>query len=167
MYGESRDCHAFEQSVTPALIAHRVATRRCGKRSPVTVTALTPAHHLLDHLLQLPPQTSRWNMAEHRSPRVNKALIANYQGQTVRLIAKLTTFKDDVAIVETSDGGEVQVKLLRDFSPSSTYLEIIGQVTNERTIKMAGYLNMGDDVDMKLANQVVQIWHDARFSNVF
>ena len=71
-------------------------------------------------------------MADHRSPRVNKALMANYQGQTVRLVAKLTTvrtqslkrligtsshsamqFKDDVAIVEASDGGEVEVKLLR------------------------------------------------------
>ncbi|KAM5540580.1 hypothetical protein V8D89_005611 [Ganoderma adspersum] len=106
-------------------------------------------------------------MADHRSPRVNKALMANYQGQTVRLVVKLTTFKDDVAIVETSDGGEVEVRLLRDFSPSSTYLEVIGQVTNERTIKMAGYVGMGDDVDMKLADQVVQIWHDARFTTVF
>ena len=32
-------------------------------------------------------------MADHRSPRVNKALMANYQGQTVRLIAKLTTVR--------------------------------------------------------------------------
>ncbi|KAI1788948.1 replication factor A protein 3 [Ganoderma leucocontextum] len=106
-------------------------------------------------------------MADHRSPRVNKALMANYQGQTVRLIAKLITFKDDVAIVEASDGGEVEVKLLRDFSPGSTYLEVIGQVMTERTIKMAGYVSMGDDVDMKLADQVVLIWHDARFTKVF
>ena len=143
-------------------------------------------------------------MADHRSPRVNKALMANYQGQTVRLIAKLTTvrtwqslkrligtsshsamqFKDDVAIVEASDGGEVEVKLLRvrtdgpyiysrdsaphhphsvwsqchlqTFSPSSTYLEVIGQVTNERTIKMVGYVGMGDDVG-KLPNRPIPL----------
>ncbi|KAM5531242.1 hypothetical protein V8D89_015108 [Ganoderma adspersum] len=106
-------------------------------------------------------------MADHRSPRVNKALMANYPGQTVRLIAKLITFKDNVAIVEASDGGELEVKLLTDFNHGSTYLEVIGQVVDERTLKMAQYVNLGDDVDMKLADQVAQIWHDARFTGVF
>ncbi len=32
-------------------------------------------------------------MADQRSPRVNKALMANYKGQTVRLIAKLITVR--------------------------------------------------------------------------
>lgn len=32
-------------------------------------------------------------MADHRSPRVNKALMAKYMGQTVRLIAKLITVR--------------------------------------------------------------------------
>ena len=64
---------------------------------------------------------------------------------------------------------------------------MIGQVQDERTIKMVGYVSMGDDVgewysakpsgdrcliciqfaDMKLADQIVQIWHDPRFSKVF
>ena len=71
-----------------------------------------------------------------------------------------------MAIVEASDGGELEVKLLtvygamisslvlgcscsrsgKDFNHGSTYLEVIGQVVNERTIKMAQYVNLGDDV---------------------
>ncbi|KAI1788647.1 replication factor A protein 3 [Ganoderma leucocontextum] len=106
-------------------------------------------------------------MAHHRSPRVNKALMANHSGQTVRLIAKLITFKDDMATVEASDRGELDVKLLPDFNHRSTYLEVIGKVMNDKTIKMEQYLNMGDDIDMKFADQAVRIWHDARFTAVF
>ncbi|KAI0794044.1 replication factor A protein 3 [Fomes fomentarius] len=106
-------------------------------------------------------------MAENRAPRVNKALMANYLGQTVRLIAKLVTLKDDVAVVEASDGGQVEVKLLSNFESVSTYIEVIGTVSSERLLKMVGYVNLGDDVDMKLADQVVQIWHDPKFSKIF
>ncbi|KAI0731325.1 replication factor A protein 3 [Earliella scabrosa] len=106
-------------------------------------------------------------MAETHAPRVNKALMGNYPGQSVRLIAKVITFKDDVAVVEASDGGQVEIKLLSDYVPGSTYLEVIGVVSNERTIKMLGYVNLGDDVDMKLAEQIVQIWHDPKFSKIF
>ena len=35
---------------------------------------------------------------------------------------------------------------LQDFNHGSTYLEIIGQVMDERTLKMAQYVNLGDDV---------------------
>ncbi len=71
-------------------------------------------------------------MSDHRSPRVNKARMADFKGQTVRLIAKIVNvrshrqflnrasraelrgqFRDDVAIVEASDGGEVEVKMLK------------------------------------------------------
>ncbi|KAI0741582.1 replication factor A protein 3 [Daedaleopsis nitida] len=94
--------------------------------------------------------------------------MANYIGQSVRLIAKLINLNDESAIVQASDGGEVEVKLLMDFeSPGTTYLEIIGQVADSRTLKMQGYVNLGDDVDMKLAEQIVQIWHDPKFSKLF
>ncbi|KAI0367635.1 replication factor A protein 3 [Pilatotrama ljubarskyi] len=106
-------------------------------------------------------------MADHRSPRVNKARMADYKGQMVRLIAKLISFRDDVAIVEASDGGEVEVKLLKDVKIDTAYIEVIGQVADERTIKMMGCIPLGANVDMKLANDVVQVWHDPKFANVF
>ncbi|KAI0326168.1 replication factor A protein 3 [Cubamyces sp. BRFM 1775] len=106
-------------------------------------------------------------MTDHRSPRVNKALLDNFKGQTVRLIAKIRSVRDDVAIVEASDGGEVEVKLLKAFHTDSTYIEVIGSVVDERTIKMMAFIELGNDVDMKLANDVVQVWHDPRFAKIF
>ncbi|KAI8969783.1 replication factor A protein 3 [Trametes punicea] len=106
-------------------------------------------------------------MADHRSPRVNKAMMARFKGQTVRLIGKVRSLRDDIAIVESSDGGEVEVKVPKSFQADSTYVEIIGQVADERTIKMMGHIPLGDNVDMKLANDVVQVWHDPKFEKVF
>ncbi|KAH9847430.1 replication factor A protein 3 [Lenzites betulinus] len=106
-------------------------------------------------------------MSDHRSPRVNKARMADYKGQTVRLIAKILSFRDDVAIVEASDNSEVEVKLLKDVKIEAAYIEVIGQVVDERTIKMMGCIQLGNDVDMKLANDVVEVWHDPKFASMF
>ncbi|EIW55301.1 replication factor A protein 3 [Trametes versicolor FP-101664 SS1] len=106
-------------------------------------------------------------MSDHRSPRVNKARMADFKGQTVRLIAKIINFRDDVAIVEASDGGEVEVKMLKDVKIDAPYMEVIGQVVDERTIKMMGCVQLGLNVDMKLANDVVEVWHDPKFASMF
>ena len=46
--------------------------------------------------------------------------------------------------------------LLKDYVPGSTYLEVIGVVSNERTIKMLGYVNLGDDVGESIPCLVLQ-----------
>ncbi|KAI0720731.1 replication factor A protein 3 [Cerioporus squamosus] len=106
-------------------------------------------------------------MADQRSPRVNKALMANFKGQTVRLTAKLITFKDGRAIVEATDGGQVEVSLPRNDQLDCQYLEIIGRVEDERTIKMLSHTKLADDVDMKVSDQIVQIWHNPKFAHLF
>ncbi|KAI0631043.1 replication factor A protein 3 [Trametes polyzona] len=106
-------------------------------------------------------------MSEHRSPRVNKARMADFKGQAVRLIAKVLSIRDDVAIVEASDGGEVEVKLLKDVTIDTPFIEVIGQVVDERTLKMMGCVKHGSDVDRKLVNDIVEIWHDPKFASVF
>ncbi|KAI0714084.1 replication factor A protein 3 [Cerioporus squamosus] len=106
-------------------------------------------------------------MTDQRTPRVNKALMANYKGQPVRLIAKLITLKNGRAIVEASDGGEIEVALPKNENFDCAYVEIIGKVEDERTIKMLGHVKLGDDVDMKLADQILQIWHNPKLTHVF
>ncbi|RPD56025.1 replication factor A protein 3 [Lentinus tigrinus ALCF2SS1-7] len=106
-------------------------------------------------------------MADQRTPRVNKALMAKFRGQTVRVVAKLITLNDGRAIVETSDGGEIEVSLPRNEDLDCQYLEIIGKVEDERTLKMLGHVKFSDNTDMKIWDQVVQIWHDAKFAHMF
>ncbi|KAI0822970.1 replication factor A protein 3 [Trametes gibbosa] len=106
-------------------------------------------------------------MSDNRSPRVNKARMADYKGRTVRLIVKILSFRDDVAIAEASDSGEVEIQLLKDVKIESAFIEVIGQVVDERTIKMMGCIQLSNDVDMKLANDVVEVWHDPKFASMF
>jgi replication factor A3 len=50
-------------------------------------------------------------MAEDATPRVNSARLANYQSRTVRLPCKILEVRSDTALVEASDGGQVQIEL--------------------------------------------------------
>ncbi|KII84267.1 hypothetical protein PLICRDRAFT_701850 [Plicaturopsis crispa FD-325 SS-3] len=104
-------------------------------------------------------------MAEHVSTRVNSARLADYKGQTVRLTCK--TIKGESAIVEASDGGQVSVKLHRDAHMTDTYVEVIGTVLDESTVKMMACINLGSDLDMQLVNDVVELTFDPRFSKMF
>ncbi|KZT04510.1 replication factor A protein 3 [Laetiporus sulphureus 93-53] len=113
-------------------------------------------------------------MSENISPRVNAARMQSYIGRIVRLMGRVVRAGPEIpgqeptAILEASDKGEVVVILnsMSD-SPSTTinsaYVEIVGSVQDERTIKMMTCINLGNELDMDLVNDVVELWHDPRF----
>lgn len=102
-------------------------------------------------------------MAEHISTRVNQARLGTYVGQTVRLVAKTLKIQGDSAIVEASDGGQVEVRLPRDPPLTGTYNEIIGNVIDGSTIKMMSCIDLGSDLDTKLVNDIIELTHDPKF----
>ncbi|EPQ52254.1 replication factor A protein 3 [Gloeophyllum trabeum ATCC 11539] len=102
-------------------------------------------------------------MAEHTSTRVNSAKMPQFVGRTVRLVCKVLQFKGDTALVEASDGGQVEVRLPKDANVTDTYVEIIGKVIDASTLQMMACVLMGDSVDMKLIDDVVNMIHDPRF----
>ncbi|CAG8540800.1 9050_t:CDS:2, partial [Racocetra fulgida] len=75
-----------------------------------------------------------------RSPRINSALCAKYRGETVRLIGK-------VLELEASDKGQVQVVLKpgqdAPLNPES-YIEVIGRVNDDLSIKEYNHLSIGE-----------------------
>ncbi|KDQ13292.1 hypothetical protein BOTBODRAFT_372308 [Botryobasidium botryosum FD-172 SS1] len=96
---------------------------------------------------------------EHRTPRVNSARMTSYLGQTVRLTVKVIKLQGSTALVETSDGGQVEVKLVPDANVTDTYVEFIGQVTDAQSLNMLIVTNLGSDVDLKLVDGVVEMMH--------
>ncbi|KAI0942060.1 hypothetical protein AcW1_009617 [Taiwanofungus camphoratus] len=105
-------------------------------------------------------------MAQHVSPRVNSARLADYIGRTVRLTCKVIRIKGDTVIVEASDGGEVQVRLPGDPGLEETYVEFIGTVIDASSIKCMACINLGSELDMNIVNDVVELWHDPRFAKM-
>ncbi|KAL1735194.1 hypothetical protein EV714DRAFT_243993 [Schizophyllum commune] len=106
---------------------------------------------------------------EHISPFVNYAKLSSFTGKQVRLICKLKNPKFSSPRemkVETTDGGEVVVVVAtkpEDTQPTSVYLEVIGLVQDSSTIKLAGLIELGDEIDMKLANDMIEQMHRPMF----
>ncbi|TFY68009.1 hypothetical protein EVJ58_g1279 [Rhodofomes roseus] len=105
-------------------------------------------------------------MAEHVSPRVNAARLGDFIGRTVRLTCKVVRSQGETAIVQAPDGGELSVRVARDVSLAVPYIEIIGTVVDAATVKMLACIDLGDELDMDLVNDAVELWHDPRFANI-
>ncbi|KAF5356879.1 hypothetical protein D9756_006515 [Leucocoprinus leucothites] len=107
-------------------------------------------------------------MAEHLSPRVNSKRLNDFVGKTVRLPCKVLSFNDgNTLTVEASDGGHVRVLLPNSPDIRDTFVEIIGSVSDSSSIKMMACINMGDKLDLKLANDVTEKTFDPRFKDMF
>ncbi|GAA6059748.1 hypothetical protein JCM10212_001956 [Sporobolomyces blumeae] len=93
------------------------------------------------------------------TPRVNSAKLALYTGKTVRVCGKVVTLADDSAILETSDGGQITVKLDRMTNLQDTFVEVVGRVDNDNTVTELVSQNLGDSFDLELAEKVVELTH--------
>ncbi|ORY97765.1 replication factor A protein 3 [Syncephalastrum racemosum] len=93
---------------------------------------------------------------EKPTPRINSALREQYVDQTVRIIGKVSTFKDDMAVLETSDKGQVLVHLNGNNKWGSDYVEVIGKLTKEFALEEYKTNNLGNDLDLDLVEKVVQ-----------
>ncbi|KAF4564678.1 hypothetical protein EYR40_010846 [Pleurotus pulmonarius] len=103
---------------------------------------------------------------EHHAMRVNYRHLGQYVGKNVRLWGKLLRFEgSDSAIVEASDGGHITVQWAAGTTTTmtDTFIEVIGIVKDHQTIRLMACVNMGSNVDLKLANDTVELMHDPRF----
>ncbi|KAL7416412.1 replication factor A protein 3-domain-containing protein [Mrakia frigida] len=89
--------------------------------------------------------------------RVNSAMLGDFRGKTVRLTAKVVKLNGDTAIVEASDKGQVDLHLNRDAHLSETYVEVIGKVQEDLSIKVLWSIDMGSDLDMSVVDTVTKL----------
>jgi len=101
------------------------------------------------------------------TPRVNSALMGKFPGRDVRLVCKVKTIKDDSAIVESTDGGQVEVKLMGSHDMTDPIVEIIGKVKDANSLSYLACINLGSELDMDLVNDCIELTHDPRFSSIF
>jgi replication factor A3 len=103
---------------------------------------------------------------EYNTPRVNAARVPQYVGKTVRLVCKVDRFSGNTARVLASDGGELNI-VITNQSIASTFVEVVGTVQDSSTIKALMCQSLGDDLDLKLVNDVTELSHDKRFAGCF
>jgi len=101
------------------------------------------------------------------STRVNAARLPEYIGQHVRLAGKVLKMNENRATVQASDGGQVNVQLstasLANTANMDSYVEVVGRVVDANTMNMLAFINLGDDLDMKVVNDTIELIHDPRF----
>ncbi|ODN98533.1 replication factor A3 [Cryptococcus wingfieldii CBS 7118] len=100
-------------------------------------------------------------------PRINSRYLNDHIGETVRLAAKVTGVSGDTATIQTSDGGTVGIHIPRDMHIQDEYVEIIGTVKEDSTVKAHTHIGLGKSLDMKAVNSVVDFSHSDIGSGVF
>ncbi|BGP49641.1 hypothetical protein JCM10450v2_005543 [Rhodotorula kratochvilovae] len=94
------------------------------------------------------------------TPRVNAAQLGSYPtGKVVRVIGKVVSLDTDQALLEAADGGQVVVKLMKDSNLADTFVEVIGKKSDDGTVTELSSQNLGESIDMELANKVVELSH--------
>ncbi|KAJ8594501.1 replication factor A protein 3 [Rhizopogon salebrosus TDB-379] len=107
-------------------------------------------------------------MSDQISMRVNAGRLASLTGNTVRLPCKVLRLSDDTAIVEASDGGQVEIQR-KNIEVTGTYIEVVGTVVNASSIKALAAIPLDSDgeLDMKLVNDVIELTFESRFDKIF
>ncbi|OCF71850.1 replication factor A3 [Kwoniella mangroviensis CBS 8886] len=92
-------------------------------------------------------------------PRINSKYLTQHRGEVVRLTAKVIKLSGDTATVETSDGNT-------DMHIGDGFIEIIGTVKDDLSIKAHTYIELGSQLDMKAVNAVVEFAHSGKGQGV-
>jgi len=106
-------------------------------------------------------------MTEHLSPRVNSARLGDFVGRVVRLPCKVLNMRTSSAIVEATDGGQVEVELPGDHNVTEVYQEFIGTVRDASTLKMQACIGFSTEFDMALANDSIELSFNPDYASIF
>ncbi|KAB5593872.1 Replication factor A domain-containing protein [Ceratobasidium theobromae] len=96
---------------------------------------------------------------ESGNPRINSARMKDYIGRHVRLTCKVIKTQGENIIVQTSDGGQVEVKLSAGRAASDNYVEILGKVVDSGRLVASEVFPQGDNIDLEVVDQLVELMH--------
>ncbi|WVF72158.1 hypothetical protein IAT40_006970 [Kwoniella sp. CBS 6097] len=99
-------------------------------------------------------------------PRINAKYISQHKGENVRLTAKVVKISGETITVETSDGGQLGVHISRDMHIEEGFVEIIGLVKEDLSVKAHTYIELSNPVDMKAVDNVVEFAHSNKGQGV-
>ena len=86
-------------------------------------------------------------MNQITSPRVNGALLSQYQGKTVRLVGRVVNYQpgSPTANIEASDGVTVTIRLNPVSQISSSFIEVLGTVNPDNSLSEIQSTSFGDN----------------------
>ncbi|CAK7264736.1 hypothetical protein SEPCBS57363_001231 [Sporothrix epigloea] len=95
------------------------------------------------------------------TPRVSCSYLNSYINQNVLVVGKVVQLRGDSAIVDAD--GHITVNLNRDAHlVGGNAVQIVGKVMSDLSIKALSAQDLGLDVDIDLAQKVVEITQEHR-----
>ncbi|KAG3082361.1 hypothetical protein PI124_g19196 [Phytophthora idaei] len=91
------------------------------------------------------------------SPRVNKKTMGAYVGHTVALVGAVESHSHTAVVLRTSDGEIVNVTTQPGTDYGSKVVEVIGRVVDSETIQEFKTTLFGDNFDLDVYDQFVQL----------
>ncbi|KAG2204521.1 hypothetical protein INT47_012580 [Mucor saturninus] len=91
------------------------------------------------------------------TPRINSSLREKYVGRTVRITGQLVSLSGNTAVIKSTDNGQVLVHLNGESQWGTDFVEVIGQVEQDFTLREFKTTNLGNNFDLELANKVVEL----------
>ncbi|TDH71532.1 hypothetical protein CCR75_002175 [Bremia lactucae] len=93
------------------------------------------------------------------SPRVNKTTMGGYVGHTVAVVGTVEKHSPTAVVLRTSDGGIVNVTPQPGSDYGSKVVEVIGRVVDSETLQEFKTTLFGDNFDLDVYDQFVQLSH--------
>lgn len=103
------------------------------------------------------------------TPYVNSAMLPEFLGRVVRMAVRVQQLLGDRAIVEASDGGQVEVALhtAPEVHMSDTYVELVVRVNSAERVSLLTEYNLGEHIDLGVVDKTIRYVHDERFKHLF
>ncbi|TIB71404.1 hypothetical protein E3Q23_01997 [Wallemia mellicola] len=87
----------------------------------------------------------------------NSTNLKYFIGNTVRIVGKVLKISDNIAMVESTDGGQISVTMNRESDYSqATFFEIIGKVQSEIALTEYTSIPLGNDLDLSVVDKVIE-----------
>merc|ERR1711974_136370 len=90
------------------------------------------------------------------TPRVNQQLLGQYVGRSVRLVGKVLNMDHQNMVLESSDHAQVKVNFPAQITgvEGSTFVEVIGKVNQDLSVRGTVALPFGDNFDLDNHNEL-------------
>ncbi|EJD39572.1 replication factor A protein 3 [Auricularia subglabra TFB-10046 SS5] len=106
-------------------------------------------------------------MSELVTPRINSSMLEAYVGRKVKLVGRAPKSSSETALIQCSDGGQVEGRLVMPFVKMDTYVEIVCTVESAQNVSIFSLYNMGDDIALDKIDKTIVYAHDPRFKHLF
>ncbi|KAH8888694.1 replication factor A protein 3 [Thozetella sp. PMI_491] len=95
-------------------------------------------------------------MDSRSTPRITADYLQSYVGKNVMIVGKVAQLRGEEAVIDA--GGNITVHLNRDaYLQNGNGAQLLGKVNPDLTVKVLTSLDLGPNVDYKLANSVAEI----------